>query len=72
MERLEKDWTRHPILHLDLNIEKYDCLEILYNILDNTLSGWESLYGANPSERSLSLRFAGVIERASKQTGHWQ
>ena len=23
-ETLEKDWTEHPILHLDLNAEKYD------------------------------------------------
>ena len=26
VEKLEKDWIKHPILHLDLNIEKYDCL----------------------------------------------
>ena len=27
IEQLEKDWIKHPILHLDLNIEKYDtCL----------------------------------------------
>ena len=24
IEKLEKDWTEHPILHLDLNIERYD------------------------------------------------
>ena len=27
MEKLEKDWIRRPVLHLDLNIGKYDaCL----------------------------------------------
>lgn len=70
IEKLEKDWIEHPILHLDLNIEKYDTPESLNNILEKSLAQWEELYGTNPSERSLSLRFAGIIERAYKQTGH--
>lgn len=70
METLEKEWVKRPILHLDLNIEKYDTRESLDNILEKTLAGWESLYGANPSERSFSLRFAGIIQRACEQTGH--
>ena len=69
VEKLEKDWIEHPILHLDLNIEKYDALESLDNILDKSLTAWEKLYGAEPSERSFSLRFAGIIERACQKTG---
>ena len=69
VERLEKDWIKYPILHLDLNIEKYDTPESLDNILEKSLTAWEKLYGAEPSERSFSLRFAGIIERACKQTG---
>ena len=69
MERLEKDWIKHPILHLDLNIEKYDVPESLDNILEKSLTAWEKLYGTEPSERSFSLRFAGIIERAYAQTG---
>lgn len=33
------------------------------------MTAWEKLYGAEPSERSFSLRFAGIIERACKQAG---
>lgn len=69
MEKLEKDWIKYPILHIDLNIEKYDNRESLENILHKSLSAWEKLYGADPSERSLSLRFAGIIQRACEQTG---
>lgn len=29
IEKLEKDWIKYPILHLDLNIEKYDAPESL-------------------------------------------
>ena len=69
VEKLEKDWIKYPILHLDLNIEKYDVPESLDNILEKSLTAWEKLYGAEPSERSFSLRFAGIIERACKQAG---
>ena len=61
MEKLEQDWIKYPILHLELNIEKYDTSETLDNILDKSLTAWEKLYGAEPSERSFSLRFAGII-----------
>ena len=43
VERLEKDWIKYPILHLDLNIEKYDTLESLDNILEKSLTAWEKL-----------------------------
>ena len=33
MEELEKDWIKYPILHLDLNTEKYDTPESLDRIL---------------------------------------
>lgn len=69
MEQLEQDWIQRPVLHLDLNIEKYDTSVSLNNILEKTMVAWEKRYGAEPSERSLSLRFAGVIERAYHQTG---
>lgn len=47
IEKLEKDWIKYPILHLDLNIEKYDAPESLDNILEKSLVAWEKLYGAD-------------------------
>ncbi len=44
IERLEKDWIKYPILHLDLNIEKYDVPESLDNILEKSLTAWKSLW----------------------------
>ena len=69
MEQLEKEWKRYPVLHLDLNIEKYDIPDSLDKILNNNLTRWEELYGAESSETSFSLSFAGVIRRACEQTG---
>lgn len=57
------------MFHIDLNIAKYDKESDLEDMLNRSLVAWEKLYGADPTERSLALRFAGVIERAYEKTG---
>ena len=69
MMELETEWKEYPVLHLDLNAEKYDKYECLDNILESNLTQWEKIYGAEPYERSFSLRFAGIIRRAYEKTG---
>ena len=69
IEKLEHDWTEYNILHLDLNTAKYDCAEALLNVLNDTLSNWESLYGTSPTEVTPELRFKGIIRRAFEKTG---
>lgn len=66
---LEKDWVQYPILHIDLNISKYDSAQDLDDILNDYLTNWEALYGAASSETSLALRFKGVVKRACEKTG---
>ena len=70
MEKLEKDWIEYPVLHLDLNTQKYDSVEKLEGILNDALCRWEDIYGSRESETSLSLRFQGIIRRAAEKTGH--
>lgn len=65
----EQNWYSYPILHLDLNSQKYDSVEALESILNNQLSQWEALYGASATEDTLSLRFGGVIRRAAQKCG---
>ena len=69
IEKLETAWTQYPILHLDLNTEKYDTPETLESKLHTMLCNWEQLYGAVDYERTLSSRFEGIIQRACEQTG---
>ena len=66
---LEKDWVEYPVLHLDLNTEKYDSIEVLNNKLSGTLKLWEEQYGQDESEKSLPMRFEGIIRRAKEKTG---
>src|SRR5574344_363651 len=69
IEQLEKDWTKYPILHLDLNTAKYDETDSLDKVLNDTLNLWESDYGTSPTEVTLELRFKGIVRRAAEKTG---
>ena len=69
MEKLEKEWTEYPVLHLDLNADAYNTPENLVQVLDNALTGWESIYDKGPAEQTSALRFKGVIQRAYAKTG---
>lgn len=63
IDQLEKEWLSYPVLHLDLNAEKYTTPEALASILNRFVSKWECIYGKDESEDTLSARFAGVVER---------
>lgn len=69
VDTVEWDWQRYPIMHLDLNVEKYTEPEALEHILDVQLSQWEQSYGKENYEKSLGARFMGVMRRAFEQTG---
>jgi hypothetical protein len=69
IEKLEKNWIKYPVLHLDLNTENYTDAEALNNKLSAILSEWEQLYGKADYEKSLATRFEGVIRRAYEKTG---
>ncbi len=69
IEKFETEWTQYPVLHLDLNAEKYESIERLNGILQRHLNLWEEMYGRDEREISPSDRFAGTIRRAYEQTG---
>jgi hypothetical protein len=69
IEKLEKNWTKYPVLHLDLNLIQKGDDKALDSILNDTLCEWEELYGSRESEMTFSLRFKGVIQRARQLTG---
>ena len=69
LEQLEKDWTAYPIMHLDLNTDRYDAAEVLKDRLNLFLSHWERDYGRDLNEVTLSQRFEGVIQRVYEKSG---
>ena len=66
---LEKEWTVHPILHLDLNSREYKDESSLNAELNRHLEKWEKCYGDEYKDRANEERFLHVIENAFEQTG---
>lgn len=69
VEGMEWDWQAYPIMHLDLNSEKYDSAQALADRIHLFLTANEKLYGYESSEKSFGARFEGVIRRAFEKTG---
>ena len=69
IQQQETDWQSHPIFHVDLSPENYSSAEVLIARLDWHLSQWESVYGKEDVQRSLSTRLENCIMRAVQQTG---
>lgn len=69
IEKMETEWEKYPVLHLDLNARKYAVPEDLNAILNQHLEKWEAVYGDEKQDRAPEERFAYVIERASEQAG---
>ena len=69
VDSVEWDWQQYPIMHLDLNTDKYDSPEVLNNRLEKFLSENEEVYGRKEYEKSFGARFEGIMKRAFEQTG---
>jgi hypothetical protein len=69
IEKLENDWIKYPVFHLDLNLIKRGDPESLDSILNDALCKWENTYNLTQSENTFGVRFANVIERAKEATG---
>lgn len=69
IEQLEQHWIEYPVLHLDLNAERYESREKLEDMLERQLNAWEELYETGGKGITYSGRFATVIQKAYEKTG---
>lgn len=69
IEKLEKDWIKYPILHLDLNARNYENKDSLKEELNKHLEVWERTYNSPYADRAPEERFYHVIRLACEQTG---
>jgi hypothetical protein len=69
MERLETEWTKHPVLHFDLVGTKGKLAQDVSDELNRQLDAYERLYGAGTNETSPGKRLSGMIYRAFAKTG---
>lgn len=69
IEQLEQNWYEYPVLHLDLNAERYDSKKALAEMLERQLLIWEELYETGGAGITHSGRFMAVIRKAYEKTG---
>ena len=74
IDELEKEWKVYPVFHLDFNGGDFTVRGELEQRLNEYVTQWERIYGADEIEVTLGTRFRGVIQRAhrtSRQVSAW-
>ncbi|WP_165156986.1 ATP-binding protein [Parabacteroides sp. ZJ-118] len=69
IEKLEKEWTIHPVLHFDMSLGKHLDREGLNRYLLFQLADMERTYGLNMDSEDANLRLTNLIRCAYEQTG---
>lgn len=69
MEKLEKEWVKYPVIHLDLNAKKFETIDDLIRLVDRQLLVYEALYGSCSRDETIDDRFVTLIRSAAEKTG---
>lgn len=70
IDKLTDEWDEYPVLHLDLNADKFENKEALETYLDLKLKEWEKKYEVEVDPTApVSYRFGSVIEKAHEAIG---
>jgi hypothetical protein len=67
--QLEKNWTKYPVLYLDMLSTDYTVTDSLYDKLDCRLQKWERQYEATHCPKTLGERLQNVIKQAAQNAG---
>lgn len=69
IDRLETEWTEHPVLHFDMSRAKHMDKERLERYLGNMLADYEKKYGVAEPAVDANDRVTNLITQACRQTG---
>ena len=69
IERLETEWTEHPVLHFDMSLGKHMDKEQLERFLGERLAFEERKYGIDNPATDINDRFTNLIIAAYEKTG---
>jgi len=69
--REDFDWTPRPVLHLDLNTQKYDAPEKLEYVINSFLAEHEQRLGiaVDSEDKNFGPRFEKIIKQSHEQSG---
>ncbi len=69
MEKLETEWTKYPVLHFNMSLNKHLDTEQLKRFIANLLSTQEELNGMPITEGEASVRLTNLIRRLYEKAG---
>ncbi|MDR1726501.1 MAG: AAA family ATPase, partial [Acidobacteriota bacterium] len=69
MAELEKEWARHPVFHIDMNVGQYDSLDELKASLASRLRVLEDEWEVEAPDKLLSSRFENLIRGVAEKAG---
>ncbi|MDR2615018.1 MAG: AAA family ATPase, partial [Oscillospiraceae bacterium] len=69
IEKLEKDWTNYPVLHIDLSIASHKSIDDIKADLNAILSKLEAQWGVDRRDISPPTRFYELIRNVCEKSG---
>lgn len=69
IEKLEKDWVKHPVLRFDFSTVKMFDEDTLKQVISDKLYEYETIWGKFSNSELISSRFESLIKQAYNQTG---
>ena len=69
IEKMEKDWVKYPVIHLDLSRGKYYEIEVVHSTLNSVLRSYEEKLDMTVAEgTTYGTRLDNVIQTAAAKT----
>lgn len=69
VDSMKWNWEEYPVLHLDLNVKRYEMKGGLEPVLNSFFTAWEKKYDVRPTSDDIDVRFREIIEKAHESTG---
>ncbi len=69
MEKLETEWTRFPVLHFDMSLNKHLDKDELKRFIASRIDACERHNGLAETQGDSNIRFTNLIERLYEKTG---
>ena len=70
IEKLEKEWMKYPVIHLDLSRGKYYEIQVVHSTLNAVLGFYEAKLGITVAEgTTYGTRLDEIIQTTAAQTG---
>lgn len=69
MGEYEKDWVKHPVLHLDMSAAKHMDKDMLERYLADILTDQEAVFGYKSEKQDPNIRLKDLVVTANRLTG---